>query len=132
MKKLGLIVIIALLAAGAVTAQNWRGFGVSPQPTAFEGTLQLLNGQIALSTGNTVFFVPVLRQYVGFIEELREGARISILGYASGNTLQPIQFTIAGRSYDLSPVTSVPAGFGQNGFASCCADWQGYGRGRCW
>jgi len=130
MKKLGLALIIAVLAMGAASAQNWGGFGSSPQPTAFEGTLQLHNGQIALSTGNTFFYVPELRQYVGFIEELKEGSRISILGYASGNILRPVQFTLAGRSYDLSPVASVPAGFGQHGFASCCVNWHGHGRNR--
>ena len=125
MKKLVFITIITFLAIGTVSAQTWEG-AVAP-PATFEGTLQLQQGQIALSAGNAVFFVPALSQYIGFIDGLKEGARISILGYAFGNTLRPVQFTIDGRSYDLLP-SAAPGAYFHGGLAPCCASFHGHGR----
>jgi len=100
MKKLVFLLVIAFMAAGTIFAQGWGG--VSQQITV-TGTLQLLNGQIALSSGNTVYFVPSLGRYVGFIEGLKEGTSVSIEGYASGNYLEPSKVTISGKSYDFTP-----------------------------
>jgi hypothetical protein len=115
MKKLGFLLVIAFIAIGAVFAQGWGG--VSQQITV-NGTLQLLNGQIALAGGNSVYFVPALGQYIGFIEGLKEGARVSIEGYVWGNNLSPSKLTIDGKSYDFSP--------GNQG-----QGWNGYGYGYC-
>ena len=111
MKKLGFVLVIAFLAISGISAQNWG----NSQSITVEGTLQLQNGQIAVSTGNAVYFVPELERYVGFIDGLREGARVSVAGDASGNYLQLVQMTLNGKSYD----------FQANNFA------QGYGRGYC-
>jgi hypothetical protein len=110
MKKIIFAASITVLAIGAVFAQT--------QAITVEGTLQLQNGQITVSTGNSVYFVPVLTRYIGFIDGLKEGARISVSGYPSGNILQATQVTIAGKSYDFP----APA---FNGFAP------GYGYGPC-
>ncbi|MDR0456462.1 MAG: hypothetical protein LBH20_07255 [Treponema sp.] len=114
MKKIGLVVVIVLLAAGAVFAQRWgNAWGVS-QSITIEGTLQLQNGQIAVSTENAVYFVPVLSQYVGFIDGLKEGSRVSVLGYAWGNVVQATQITINGKSYDFQA-----SGYGNYGSGWC-------------
>jgi hypothetical protein len=102
MKKIGFLLVIAFAALGVVSAQGWGSpWGGMAQPVTVEGTLQLQNGQIALSTGNAVYFVPALTRYVGFIDGLKEGARVSVSGYASGNVLQAAQITVSGRAYDL-------------------------------
>ena len=114
MKKLGFVLIITIMVIGGISAQNW---GAS-QLTTVEGTLQLQNGQIAVSTGNAFYFVPELGRYVGFIDGLKEDARVSVAGYAFGNYLQPVQMTLNGKSYD----------FQTNNFAQGNG---GYGRGYC-
>ena len=114
MKKLCFILVIAFVATGGISAQNWG----NSRSITIEGTLQLQNGQIAVSTGNAVYFVPELGRYVGFIDGFREGARVSVSGYASGNYLQPVQMTLNGKSYDLRT----------NNFAQ---GYGGYGRGYC-
>ena len=133
MKKIGLALAIALLAIGTVSAQGWGNWGGASQTTVtVEGTLQLQNGQIAVSSGNATFFVPMLGRYVGFVEGLREGARVSVVGYASGNFLQPVQFTIDGRTYDLLPAGPAYGGFGHcwDGFGGPMRGRGGFGRGR--
>ena len=119
MKKLFFLAIIALLAIGTITAQGWGW--VPPETVRVEGTLQLVNGQIVLSSGTATYYVPALVRYIGFIDELREGARVSVEGYASGGFLQVSKFTVGGREYDLfanAPGWGGP-GWGQGGYACC-------------
>ena len=123
MKKYIFLTVIVLLAIGTASAQGWTWS--SPQIIRVDGTLQLLNGQIALTSGSTVYYVPTLGRYIGFIDGLREGARISALGYASGNLLQLTQFTIDGREYDLQPANVQGWGAGVNGW--CCHNSYGAG-----
>ena len=126
MKKIIFLALISFLLIGALSAQG-RGFGWASPPTApevirIDGTLQLQNGHIVLSTGSTVYFVPGLMRYIGFIDGLREGERIIAEGYAYNNILQPTKITISGRDYDFAANTpgwgpmSGPAGWG----AMCC------------
>jgi hypothetical protein len=132
MKKLVFMLVIACLAIGAISAQSW---GVS-QTVSVSGTLQLQNGVIAVVNGNNAYFVPVLTQYIGFIEELKEGAQINVNGFASGNYIQPSNVTIAGKTYDFASNTP-------QGYAYCGNGWGynarsrsghcgGYGYGRRW
>jgi hypothetical protein len=136
MKKIGFLLVIAFMAIGAAFAQNWGNPWGAAQSVTVEGTLQLQNGQIAVLTGSTFYFVPVLNRYVGFIEGLKEGARISVSGYASGNVLQVSQVTINGKSYDFTP--GVPGASGYAGYGWCGgACYGGFdssrgGRGRRW
>jgi hypothetical protein len=102
MKKISFLLLIAFVAVGVVSAQNWGNpWGGRAQSVTVEGTLQLQNGQIALSSGNAVYFVPALTQYIGFIDGIKEGARVSVSGYAFGNVLQAEQITISGKSYGM-------------------------------
>ena len=116
MKKYAVLFVIAVLAIGTASAQGWGW--APPETVRVEGTLQLQNGQIALSTGTAVYFVPDLARYIGFIDGLREGARISAEGFASGGFLQPTKLTIDGRVYDFA--TNTPG---------CCHMGQGHHRG---
>ena len=101
MKKTILIAIITLLALGTTYAQS-RGNWPSPaQEITVEGTLQFQNGQIVLDSGTSVYFVPAISRFVGFIDGLREGARVSVEGYNYGNSIHATKLTIAGRVYDF-------------------------------
>jgi hypothetical protein len=122
MKKLMFLTAIACLSAGTIFAQGWGGVSRTITVT---GTLQLQNGQIALASGNTVYFIPTLERYIGFIDGLKEGARVSIDGYASGNYLEPSKVTIDGKSYDFFPnnVSQGWVGYGYCGYGP-------YGSGR--
>ena len=122
MKKIVFLLVIAFIAIVTVFAQGWGG---ASQPVTVTGTLQLQNGEIALASGNTVYFVPALGRYIGFIEGLKEGARVSIEGYAWGNSLEPSKVTIDGKSYDFSP--NIPARGWGGGYGYC---GNGYGSGR--
>ncbi|MDR3303914.1 MAG: hypothetical protein LBS86_05835 [Treponema sp.] len=122
MKKLIFVAAIVLAVAGIVSAQNW-GWGGSPrgvsQSVTVTGTLQLRNGTIAVTSGETVCYVPDLARYIGFIDGLKEGAQVTVQGYVYGDQaftyLQPATVTLAGKDYDFSTANA------QGG--SCC----GYG-----
>jgi hypothetical protein len=132
MKKIGFVLVIGFLAIGTIYAQNWGNPRGYTQSVTVEGSLLLENGEIAVSTGNAVYFVPSLGRYVGFIDGLKEGAQIKILGYASGNVLQPVQMTISGKSYDL--LANNYGGYGSGcGYGFCngyMTSGIGGGRGR--
>ena len=140
MKKFAFLVIIVCLAAGTAFAQNWgNGWGTNTQTISVSGTLQLQNGQIAIVSGTSFYFVPALTQYIGFIDGLREGAQISIDGYVSGFYIQPIKVTISGRSYDFAATAQqgfmyCGNGWGNSRMASSRGGWanQVGGYGCCW
>ena len=143
MKKIGFLIVIVCLAAGMASAQNWGNeWGTPVQPNqaiSIAGTLQLQNGVIAVVAGSNTYLVPILTQYIGFIEGLREGAQISIDGYFYGNYVQPTRVVISGKSYDFTAAA-------QQGFAYCGGGWlnsrmvnsrggwgnQAAGYGCCW
>jgi len=101
MKKIVMILAIAFLAIGALSAQGWGGRGI-PEQVKIEGTLQLQNGEFAVASGNNIYYVPMIARYVGFIDNLKEGANVSFEGYVAGNFLRPVKMTISGKTYDLA------------------------------
>jgi hypothetical protein len=136
MKKFMLVLIIAVSAIGAVSAQNWGGRRNYSQPVTVNGTLQLQDGFIAVVNGNTVYYVPSLERYIGFIDGLKEGAQVNLEGYVvgNGNVVQPSKLTLNGKSYDL--LAAAPQGGPNNGYGwgngyhrnnaghgSCCWGW---------
>ena len=101
MKKLGLFLLVACLAIGTAFAQKEEKSRTPPETITVEGTLQLQNGMISVLSGETSFLVPMLNRYIGFIEGLKEGNKISVEGYARKNFLHPSKVIIAGKSYDF-------------------------------
>jgi len=109
MRKLTIFLIVAVLAVGTLSAQTKNEKQREPREqrerpdnsVTVEGTLKLERGFIALQSGDSVYFVPSLMRYTGFISELREGANVSVEGYAFRNMLHPKKITVAGKSYDL-------------------------------
>jgi hypothetical protein len=124
MKKLICVFVVMTAAAGAAFAQGWGGFP-APQTVTVQGTLGLQNGQFILTSGNTVYFVPAIAGYVGFLDGLREGANVSIEGFVLNfNVLQIARLTVGGRTHDLFVAGG---GWGGGGFASCCSYGGGFG-----
>lgn len=106
MKRLGFFLIIAVFLAGAVFAQsgNDRPNRIDRQrdnTVTVDGTLQLERGMVAVASGDSVYFVPMLTRYIGFIDGLKEGARVSVEGYESRNSIRPVKVTIGGKSYNF-------------------------------
>ena len=123
MKKLIILLIIAVLIAGTVSAQpirdqrnptpkdNPEQLKDNPQSgsrrarearsVSVEGVLKLEKGFVAVETDGTVYYVPMLNRYIGFITGLREGEKVSVEGYEFRNMIRPVKVTIAGKSYDF-------------------------------
>jgi hypothetical protein len=110
MKKAFAVFALAALIAGAAAAQS--GAWGYAAPVTVKGTLTLQNGVIALTGENAVYFVPALTRYIGFIDGLKEGAKVSVAGSVNGNVIAPSQITVNGKSYDL---LGVNAGYGCGG-----------------
>jgi hypothetical protein len=134
MKKALFIVLLAFAAVGLLFSQ-WRGQGYGPnrgytaQSQTVTGTLALRDGTIAVVSGNQVYYTPGLGRFVGFIEDLKEGAQVRIDGYVWNNGaapyLEPSRLTVNGKNYDLQTNTfaNTPRqGYGRQG------NW---GRGGC-
>ncbi|MCL2069685.1 MAG: hypothetical protein FWH19_01705 [Treponema sp.] len=128
MRKFAFLTVFALLLSGTAFAQGWP-WGTPPETITVEGTLQLQQGHIALSTGAAVYFVPGIARYIGFIDGLREGARISAEGFASGNFLQVSKFSIGGREYDLLADAQALGGPGWGAGYGPCPMWGAGPRG---
>ncbi|MCL2229753.1 MAG: hypothetical protein FWC01_01520 [Treponema sp.] len=128
MKRMVIFILIASLTAGMVFAQavreqqaadsnnpergNRREGMNRPEQTnrqrtdntvTVEGTLQLQRGMVAVASGDTVYPVPMLTRYIGFINGLTEGTRVTVVGVRNNdrNSIRPVNVTIAGRTYDF-------------------------------
>ena len=114
MKKLFFLAVISLLLVGTISAQGWGWTPPAPpESVSVEGTLQLQDGHVVLSTGTAVYYVPGLLRYTGFIDGLREGARITAEGFVYGSFLRVNKLVIGGREYDFAATT--PPGWGPMG-----------------
>jgi len=69
-----------------------------------------------------------LNRYIGFINDLREGTRVSVEGRVFGNTILPAKVTIGGRSYNFLS-NNLSLGPGVPGFDR--RQGNGQGRGSC-
>ncbi|WP_461257765.1 hypothetical protein [Treponema sp. R80B11-R83G3] len=124
MKKLIISLIIAVLVAGTVFAQpimEERNPGTKVKPeklkdagpqlkknrmrernsVSIEGVLKLEKGFVAVESTDKVYIVPMLNRYIGFINGLREGEKVSVEGYEFKSMIHPTKVTIDGKSYDF-------------------------------
>jgi len=124
MKKIVLAVLIGFMLIGTVSAQGW-GFRNWNAPvmeiTTIEGTLQFQNGQFVINSNGTIYQAPAIRQLVGFVDAIRENARVTVNAYVFGNVLDIASVTAGGNTYDLyvqQPVSNIA----QQGswFYDCC------------
>ncbi|MDR2619271.1 MAG: hypothetical protein LBC62_10415 [Treponema sp.] len=114
MKRL-LICLLLTALCGLLSAQegNRRPQKAEPEKTALitvNGNLGVSGGMIALESGDTVYYVPGLQRFVGFIEGLKEGAPVTLEGYeipapffgeGAGKVFRVTRMTLNGKEYDV-------------------------------
>jgi len=81
-----------------------------------DGILKLENGHVSIqgTNSNTVYHIPMLNRYIGFISGLREGASASVEGFQFRNTIHPIKATIDGQTYDFQRLAANNMNFNNN------------------
>jgi hypothetical protein len=119
MKKIVLLFLLAAVVCGGVFAQ------ATTPTTTIRGTLGLSAGRISVVSGNITYYVRGLGRLVGFIDGLKEGAQVSLEGYASApaiegqrdRTFYPVTLTLNGKNYEVgSPVAAkMPGPKGKGG-----------------
>jgi hypothetical protein len=82
----------------------------SPENVSVSGNLTIAQGMIAVVSGDTTWLVRGLNRYVGFIDGLKEGAQVTLEGYAmpAGSrdknikSLHVQKMTLNGKDYELA------------------------------
>ncbi len=131
MKRTLVAVLAALAIAGAASAQN--AAPASPpaapaQTTTISGKLELIDGAIGLKAGGVSYYTMRLRQLVGFVKDLQEGAAVKLEGYAyplpdraGYSVFMVTKLSFNGNDYDLGqpgaggPFGGKGRGFGRGG-----------------
>lgn len=120
MKKTLITLLIVALSGTTVFAQGRNpGQGQGRGQTAVEskseqveaeGILVVLNGRIALKTSDKSYYVWGFQQLIGFVEGLKEGVAVKIIGQTRELPLAPEyallraeQLIFNGKTYELSP-----------------------------
>jgi len=140
MKRFLVFLFIAFLITGMVSAQpiiDQRNSDTKEKPeqprnsppprsnraqeansVTVEGVLKLEKGFVAVEKdADNVYIVPMLNRYIGFITDLREGAKVSVEGYEFKKMIRPTKVTIEGKPYDFMSWDRVqPPNFGKQDF----------------
>jgi hypothetical protein len=103
MKKIVLICLFTAIIGGSVFAQS------NTPTTTIRGSLGLSKGRISVVSGNITYYVRGLQRFVGFIDGLKEGAQVSLDGYAAAPTVEgqkdrlfyPVTLNINGKNYEV-------------------------------
>lgn len=101
MKRVIIFMFVAVMVIGTVSAQNRNERQRASNSVAVEGTLKLERGLVAVESGETTYFVPLLTRYIGFIDGMKEGIKVSVEGFSFRNFINPTKVTIADKSYDF-------------------------------
>jgi len=117
MKKIVLLCLFTAIIGGSIFAQT------NTPTTNIKGTLGLSNGKISVVSGNITYYVRGLERYVGFIDGLKEGAQVSIDGYAAAPTIEgqkdrlfrAVKLTLNGKTYEVGPSDVANMKNGRNG-----------------
>ena len=81
----------------------------SPEKASVSGNLTIAQGMIAVTSGDITWLARGLDRYVGFIDGLKEGAQVTLEGYARpgppNNKIKSLhvqKMTLNGKDYDLA------------------------------
>ncbi|MDR2150158.1 MAG: hypothetical protein LBO67_04960 [Spirochaetaceae bacterium] len=86
-----IIAVLLLASTGLIsaqerkdTAQKWNTLSTKNrlEKTTITGDLQVVQGAIALKKEGITYFITGLRNLIGFVEGLKEGATVTLEGYA--------------------------------------------------
>ena len=114
-KRFIIFLFIAVLFVGSIFAQERGNRQREVNSITIEGTVKLERGIVAVESGSNVYYVPLLTRYIGFINELKEGVRISVEGIGFRNFIHPAKITIDSKSYDFPRLSRAPE-FGNRDF----------------
>ena len=117
MKKIVLLCLVTVIFGGSIFAQS------NTPTTTIRGTLGLTNGRVSVVSGNTTYYVSGLSRFVGFIDGLKEGAQVSLDGYATAPTIEgqrervfyAVTLTLNGKNYQVGDPTAGNLALGRNG-----------------
>mgnify|MGYP005846432069 CR=1 FL=1 len=127
MKKIAVVLVIALAGAGVLVAQAapWGAPGYSQpqvQTVKVDGKLALINGIIGLKSGSKTYYTPMLGRLSGFVEGIKEGALVKLEGYEypiaaapEYATLIVTKLTVGGKDYDFSQLAYGGMSYGRRG-----------------
>jgi hypothetical protein len=108
MKRIIFLALGVLAAAGALFAQT--GNRPAPEPVTISGNLGITGGMISIESGGTRYYVTGLDRFIGFIDGLKEGAAVTLTGYAFDAPRRPgtkvfrvTELGLNGKTYDLAP-----------------------------
>jgi hypothetical protein len=122
MKKILLLAVTALSVTGFIFARDYgppgpdrrpgQGFDRRIQndgePLTLNGTLEWLNGRIAVKAGDKTYFIRGIRELAGFVDGLKEGAEVTLTGRAYNMAYTPEygffrteKVTFNGKDYQL-------------------------------
>jgi hypothetical protein len=86
-----------------------RGGLPSPENVNVSGNLTIAQGMIAVTSNDITYLARGLNRYTGFIDGLKEGAAVTLEGYAlsspQSNTVKMLyveKMTLNGKDYDLA------------------------------
>ena len=114
MKRKILFVLLIVGLAAMASAQGRERGEMPPRPPAPEavtvsGDLIVAHGFPAIQSGNVTYIVGGINRLTGFVEGLKEGAKVIIEGLAMTNPrnteikfLRPSKLTLNEKTYDLS------------------------------
>ncbi|GMO26370.1 MAG: hypothetical protein LBG79_09180 [Spirochaetaceae bacterium] len=90
-----------------------RGVRAKAEEVSLTGNLSLAQGQIAIKDGETTYFIAGLHRFIGFIDGLKEGAKVTVTGNAwqlqqesAFKMLRPVKISIGGKEYELAPANN--------------------------
>jgi hypothetical protein len=115
MKRMFYIALLVLTTAAALSAQQggphgW-GRGAIREPVTITGSLELIDGNIALRQDTIIYYIKGIERLIGFIDGLKEGAEVTLEGTALAmprekdrRVLLVFKLGINGKTYDnLTP-----------------------------
>lgn len=111
MKRIVFLAFCVLAATGVVSAQAGPDPGLGlPEPETISGNLGISRGMISLESGGGLYYVAGLNRFIGFIDGLKEGAAVSLTGYAfesprlsGAKIFRVTELRLNGKTYDLAP-----------------------------
>jgi hypothetical protein len=119
MKKHFIFLVLVVMSATTVFAQDrnnngWQrnrfvNQGEEQMPVQISGKLAWANGRIALLNEGTTYYVSGVRQLVGFVDGIKEGATVRLEGYAANIPAVPdykffrtTKMTINDKDYEFA------------------------------
>jgi len=117
MKKIVLMCLLAAIIGSSIFAQS------NTPITTIKGTLKLNGERFSVVSGKIIYSIRGLERLVGVVDGLKDGAQVSIDGYAITPTTEgqtnivfnPVRLTINGKSYEVGSSGAPYSATGRNG-----------------